>query len=62
LIQKVYEVDPLIRPNFKSAMKVIAIIFDKDEIKKILACLKKNKAPRMLGRAGCIPEQQFEGL
>jgi transposase len=45
LIQKVYEVDPMICPKCQSQMKVIAIIFDKDEIKKILACHKKNKSP-----------------
>ena len=45
LIQNVYEVDPLICPKCQSEMKVISVIFDKDEIKKILVCLKKNKAP-----------------
>ena len=51
LIQKVYEADPMTCPKCKSEMRIITIIFDTDEIKKILTCLKKNKAPRMLGRA-----------
>lgn len=46
LIQKVYEVDPLKCPKCESSMKVIAIIQDKSEIAKIIACLeKKNRAP-----------------
>lgn len=46
LIQKVYEVDPLKCPKCESSMKVIAIIQDKVEIVKIIACLeKKNRAP-----------------
>ena len=45
LIQKVYEVDPLTCPLCKSEMKIIAVIIDPDEIKKILSCLKKNKSP-----------------
>lgn len=45
LIQKVYEYDPMICPKCKSEMKIISIIFDADEIKKILVCLKKNKSP-----------------
>lgn len=46
LIQKVYAVDPLKCPKCESSMKVIAIIQDKSEIAKIIACLeKKNRAP-----------------
>ena len=36
LIQKIYEVDPLICPKCNGAMKIIAFIEDGDVIKKIL--------------------------
>ena len=36
LIQKIYEVDPLVCPKCKGKMKVIAVIEDEDVIKKIL--------------------------
>ena len=46
LIQKVYEVAPLICPKCKSDMKVIAIITDRYEVRKILKHLiKTGKAP-----------------
>jgi len=45
LIQKVYEVDPLICPKCGSEMKVIAIITNLQEVDKILECLKRNNAP-----------------
>jgi len=45
LIQKVYEVDPLICPKCGSEMKVIAIITDFQEVDKILNRLKRNHAP-----------------
>jgi hypothetical protein len=45
LIQKVYEVDPLICPKYGHDMKVIAVIIDSHEVQKILECLKHNKAP-----------------
>lgn len=49
LIQKVYEVDPLICPYCNSEMKVVAIIQDRSEIKKIITCFeKKNKSPPVL--------------
>ena len=36
LIQKVYEVDPLIRPKCRGEMKVISVIEDQAVIRKIL--------------------------
>jgi len=45
LIQKVYEVDPLICPKCGHEMRVIAIITDPYEVNKILECLKRNNAP-----------------
>jgi len=45
LIQKVYEVDPLVCPKCGSEMKVIAVITDPSEVNKILECLKRNNAP-----------------
>ena len=36
LIQKVYEIDPLICPKCSGTMKVISVIEDEDVIKKIL--------------------------
>ena len=44
LIQKVYETDPLICPKCQNEMKVISIITNADEIKKIFNHLRKNKA------------------
>jgi hypothetical protein len=49
LIQKVYEVAPLICPYCKSEMRIIAVIQDKSEIQKIITCLeRKNKSPPVL--------------
>jgi hypothetical protein len=45
LIQKVYEVDPLICPKCGSEIKVIAIITNLQEVDQILKCLKRNNAP-----------------
>jgi len=51
LIQKVYEIDPLVCPKCGHEMRVIALITDPDECKhslevnKILECLKRNNAP-----------------
>jgi hypothetical protein len=45
LIQKVYEVDPLVCPKCGSEMKVIAVITDPFDVNKILECLKRNHAP-----------------
>jgi len=45
LIQKVYEVDPLVCPKCGHEMRVIAIINDLYEVNKILECLKRNNAP-----------------
>ena len=41
LLAKVYEVDPFVCPRCGSEMKVIAVIQDAEEIKKILAHLVK---------------------
>jgi len=45
LIQKVYEIDPLVCPKCDHEMRVIAIITDPYEVNKILECLKRNNAP-----------------
>jgi len=45
LIQKVYEVVPLICHKCGSKMKIIAVITDLSEVNKILECLKRNNAP-----------------
>ena len=46
LIAKVYEIDPLVCPKCGSEMKILSVIMDSCEIKKILKHLvKKNKAP-----------------
>ena len=46
LLAKVYEVDPFVCPRCGSEMKVIAVIQDSEEIKKILAHLVKvGRAP-----------------
>ena len=43
---KVYEVDPFVCPHCGSEMKVIAVIQDTEEIRKILAHLVKvGRAP-----------------
>jgi len=53
LLAKVYEVDPLVCPKCGAEMKVIAIIEDPDELKRILRHLIK------IGRAppGFDPDQ-----
>ena len=46
LIAKIYEVDPLVCPHCGSDMKVIAVIMDFTEVKKILKYLEKTgKSP-----------------
>jgi hypothetical protein len=46
LIAKIYEVDPLTCPKCGSEMKILSVIMDTNEIKKILKHLMKtNKAP-----------------
>jgi len=45
LIQKVYEVDPLICPKCSHKMSIVAVITDPSEVSKILECLKRNHAP-----------------
>ena len=41
LLAKVYEIDPFVCPNCGSEMKVIAVIQEPDEIRRILAHLAK---------------------
>lgn len=41
LIQKIYEVDPLVCPKCKEAMRIISFIEDAPVIKKILVHLPK---------------------
>jgi hypothetical protein len=45
LIQKVYEVDPLICLKCGSEMRIVAIIMDKNEIDKIVKHLDKKRSP-----------------
>jgi len=46
LIKKVYGVDPLICPKCQSEMKIVAVIQDPDEVRKILRHLIKiGRAP-----------------
>ncbi|MCK4799299.1 MAG: hypothetical protein KAT05_18140 [Spirochaetes bacterium] len=45
LMQKVYEIYPLVCPKCQSEMKIVAIIMNVDEIQKILNHLKRNKSP-----------------
>ncbi len=45
LIQKVYEIDPLICPKCSHKMRIVAIITEPSEVNKILECLKRNHAP-----------------
>ena len=44
LIQRVYEVDSLICPNWGHKMRVMAVITEPHEVWKILECLKRNHA------------------
>jgi len=46
LIAKIYEVNPLVCPRCGSEMKILAVITDTHEVKKILKHLvKTGKAP-----------------
>ena len=45
LIQKVYEVDPLVCENCGSEMRIVSVITTSAEIGRILDHLKRNKAP-----------------
>lgn len=57
LIQKVYNVDPLVCPKSLGSMKIISLIDDLDVIKKILKHLGLwlSKRPPLL-RAHALPE------
>jgi len=44
-MKKVYGVDPLVCPRWGSPMKIIAIIMDQEETKKILKYLAKIGRP-----------------
>jgi hypothetical protein len=55
LIQKIYDVDPLICPKYSGKMKVISVIEDQDVIKKILKHLglwqlKPRPPPKATGQ------------
>ena len=55
LIQKIYDVDPLICPKYSGKMKVISVIEDQDVIKKILKHLglwqvKPRPRPKRQGK------------
>ncbi len=52
LIQKVYEVDPLICPECESKMRIVAIIQDPYELDRIVKCLEKRaNVPVVLEKA-----------
>ena len=44
LINKIYEVDPLICPKCNSEMKIIAVITESEEVNKIIDHLKKTQS------------------
>ena len=53
LISKIYEVGPLMCPRCGCDMKIIAVITDPDEVKKILKHLRKiGKSPPGVGTEG----------
>jgi hypothetical protein len=45
MIKKVYETDPLVCPKCGEKMRVLAVITNRQEIRKILEHLRRNKAP-----------------
>lgn len=45
LIQKIYEVDPLVCPLCGSEMKIAAVIMDKESIENIINHMDKKRAP-----------------
>jgi hypothetical protein len=45
MIQKVYEVDPLVCPKCGEKMRILAVVTNRQEIRKILEYLRRNKAP-----------------
>jgi len=45
MIQKVYEVDPLVCPKCGEKMRILTVITDRQEIRRIMEHLKRNKAP-----------------
>jgi len=45
MIQKVYEVDPLVCPKCGERMRILSVITDRQEIRRILEHLRRNKAP-----------------
>lgn len=45
MIQKVYEVDPLVCPKCGETMRVLSVITDRQEIRRIMEYLKRNNAP-----------------
>ena len=45
MIQKVYGVDPLVCPKCGEKMRILAVITDRQEIRRIMEHLRRNKAP-----------------
>ena len=45
MIQKVYEVDPLVCPKCGEKMRILSVITDRQEIRRIMEHLRRNKAP-----------------
>ncbi len=63
LIQKIYEVDPLICPKCQGKMRVIAFIEDDQVIKKILDHLglwETNNHDPPAHNPSCIPELTYD--
>jgi hypothetical protein len=55
LIQKIYEIDPMTCPKCGSDMKIITVITDLYEVRKILKhLLKTGKASPELDKAGFL--------
>jgi len=45
MIRKVYEVDPLVCPKCGERMRILAVITNQQEIRRIMEYLRRNKAP-----------------
>jgi hypothetical protein len=63
LIQKIYNVDPLLCPKCQGVMKIISFIEDKDVIEKILRHLglwKSQNHDPPAGKVSHIPEVTYD--
>jgi hypothetical protein len=64
LIQKIYEVDPLICPKCKGSMRIISFIEDAQVICVILKhlglCMVRNRPPQKIHHAITLPEYAWD--